>query len=246
MRKSEKNSIALAKYLSTRMNRPPISPTAVTRSQNNQVSTNLTGVSQALETDFTTSENDNFHSNDHPKSLAEEEQNQDTDSDATLGAPENSGETSDKATPLSNNDESETRSAKDSDFDDEDNDEELMPPSEKAKWVLADDPLEAMELYFESLGFQDMAQFYGMKNMGGLKQHRDFKSRYPVEAAEKIQKTRKIFAEQLGIGEYLTRKQWYWAMGLDDIPEPPEWPVESWPLVRPFWHKNDLGSRLDA
>lgn len=52
-----------------------------------------------------------------------------------------------------------------------------------------------------------MAQFYGMKNMGVLKLHRDFKSRYPVEAAEKIQKIRKIFAEQLGIGEYLTRKQ---------------------------------------
>lgn len=121
-----------------------------------------------------------------------------------------------------------------------------MPPLEKAKWVLADDPLEAMELYFKSLGFQDMAQFYGMKNMGGLKQHRDFKSWYPIEAAEKIQKTRKILAKQLGIGEYLTRKQWYWAMGLDDIPNPPEWPVESWPLVRPFWHKNDLGARLDA
>lgn len=44
-----------------------------------------------------------------------------------------------------------------------------MSQSEKAKWVLANDPLEAMELYFESLGFQDMAQFYGMKNMGGLK-----------------------------------------------------------------------------
>lgn len=67
-----------------------------------------------------------------------------------------------------------------------------------------------------------MAQFYGMKIMGGLKQHRDFKRRYPVEAAEKILKTRKIFAEQLGIGEYITRKQWYWAMGLDNIPEPPK------------------------
>ena len=73
--------------------------------------------------------------------------------------------------------------------------------------MLADDPLKAIKLYFKSLGFQDMAQFYGMKNMGGLKQHRDFKSRYPVKAAEKIQKTKKIFAEQLRIGEYLTRKE---------------------------------------
>ncbi len=100
-------------------------------------------------------------------------------------------------------------------FDDEDNDEELMPNSETAKWVLGDDLLEAMELHFESLRFQDMAPFYGMKNMGGLKQHRDFKRRYLVEAAEKIQKTRKIFAEQLGIEEHLTRKRWYWAMRLD-------------------------------
>ena len=50
----------------------------------------------------------------------------------------------------------------------------------------------------------------------------------------------------MGIGERLTRKQWYWAKGLDDIPESPEWPLESWPLVGLFWHKNDLGARLDA
>lgn len=35
-------------------------------------------------------------------------------------------------------------------------------------------------------------------------------------------------------------------MRLDDIPKPLEWPVESWPLVRLFWLKNDLGARLDA
>lgn len=35
-------------------------------------------------------------------------------------------------------------------------------------------------------------------------------------------------------------------MGLDDIPKPPEWPVKSWSLARPFWHKNDLGACLDA
>ena len=48
-----------------------------------------------------------------------------------------------------------------------------------------------MKLYFESLDFQDMAKFYGMKNMGGLKQHCAFKKRFPVEAAEKIQKNEK-------------------------------------------------------
>ena len=57
---------------------------------------------------------------------------------------------------------------------------------------------------------------------------------------------RKIWAEQLGIKEHFTQKQWYWAMRLDDIPEPPTWPTETWPRVRPFWHKNDLGARLDA
>ena len=35
-------------------------------------------------------------------------------------------------------------------------------------------------------------------------------------------------------------------MGLDNIPEPPEWPIESWPLARPFWHKNNFGACLDA
>lgn len=57
---------------------------------------------------------------------------------------------------------------------------------------------------------------------------------------------RKIWAEQLGIGEHLTQKQWYWAMGLDDIPESPTWPMETWPRVRPFWHKNNLRAHLDA
>ena len=46
-----------------------------------------------------------------------------------------------------------------------------------------------------------MAQYYGMKNIKGLKQQRNFKKRYPVEAAEKIQKTRKIFTEQVEMGE---------------------------------------------
>ncbi len=71
-------------------------------------------------------------------------------------------------------------------FDNRDKDEELMPNSENAKWVLTDDPLEAMELQVESLGSQNMAQFYKMKNMEGLKQHRDFERLYLIEAAEKI------------------------------------------------------------
>lgn len=57
------------------MNRTPISPIIIIYSQNNQVSTNLTKVSPAPETNFITSKNDNFHSNNYPKSLAEEEQN---------------------------------------------------------------------------------------------------------------------------------------------------------------------------
>ena len=136
--------------------------------------------------------------------------------------------------------------ASDKTFSNDENEEELMPASEKAKWILSKDPIEAMELYFENLGMKDLASFYGMKNMAGLDQHRAFKERYPQEAKDKIQRMRKIWAEQLGIGEHLTQKQWYWAMGFDDIPEPPTWPEEAWPRVRPFWHKNDLGARLDA
>lgn len=70
-----------------------------------------------------------------------------------------------------------------------------MPDLEKDKWVLANDPREAMELYFESLEFQNMAKFYRMKNTRGLKQHLDFRKRYLVEEDEKLQKIRKILVE---------------------------------------------------
>lgn len=77
----------------------------------------------------------------------------------------------------------------------------------KAKWILSEDPIEAMELHFENLGMKDLASFSGMKNVAGLDQHRTFKERYPQEAKDKIQRMRKIWAEQLGIGEHLTQKQ---------------------------------------
>ena len=63
-----------------------------------------------------------------------------------------------------------------------------------------------MELHFENLGIKNLASFYGMKNMARLDQHRAFKERYPQEAKGKIQQMRKIWAKQLGIGEYLTQK----------------------------------------
>ncbi|MCJ1348057.1 hypothetical protein MMC31_006288, partial [Peltigera leucophlebia] len=175
-------------------------PTSPLHSQNSQVSENLAAVASASRRDFETIVNDNFHFSDYLNNSGGEEEDQSVNRDDNLGDSQNSGGTSDEDTSVSSNDNSKTGSAEKVFSDDEDNDEELMPDSEKAKWVLVDDPLEVMELHFESLGFQDMAQFYGMKNMGGLKQHRDFKKRHPVEAAEKIQKTRKIFAEQVGIG----------------------------------------------
>lgn len=61
--------------------------------------------------------------------------------------------------------------------------------------MVANNLLEAIKLHFESLEFQDMARFYEIKNMGDLKQHCDFKKRHSVEAAKKIQKIKKIFAE---------------------------------------------------
>ncbi len=184
----------------------------------------------APERDFETIENDNFHFKDYLNDLDREKEDQGINQDETLDDLGNSDETSDEDISISNNNQSETGSAERIIFDDEDNDEELMPNSEKAKWMLADNLLEAIELHFGSLRFQDMAQFYGMKNMGGLKQHHDFKRRYPVEAAEKIQKTRKIFAEQLKIRGHLTRKQWYWAMRLDNIQNPRNslWSLGHW------------------
>lgn len=115
------------------MNRPPIYPTPVTHSPNSQTPTNLAAVFPALKTNFTTIKNDNSHSNDYHNSLAGEEKDQGTNSDVTLGALGNFGETTDENTPISNNNKSETGSAKDSIFDDEDNDKQLMPQSEKTK-----------------------------------------------------------------------------------------------------------------
>ena len=68
------------------------------------------------------------------------------------------------------------------------NEEELMPASEKAKWILSEDPIEAIELHFENLGMKNLASFYGMKNMAGLDHHWAFKERYPQEAKDKIYK----------------------------------------------------------
>ncbi len=86
-----------------------------------------------------------------------EEEDQGIDQDDTLGDLGSSGETSDEDTSISNNNKSETGSTEKIIFDDEDNDEELMPNSEKAKWVLIDGLLEAMKLHLERLRFQDMA-----------------------------------------------------------------------------------------
>lgn len=85
--------------------------------------------------------------------MVKKKQNQDTDLDATLGTPKNSVEASDKVKLFNNNNKSEIRLAKDSDFDDKDNNEKLILPLEKAKWMLANDLLEAINLYFESLRF---------------------------------------------------------------------------------------------
>lgn len=91
-----------------------------------------------------------------------------------------------------------------SDYKDED--AKLLPDVQKTKWILANNPIKAMKLYFESLNFQNMAKFYEMKNIGGLKQYRIFKKRFSVKVAEKIKKTRKIFVKQVEIREHLTRK----------------------------------------
>lgn len=58
--------------------------------------------------------------------------------------------------------------ASDKTFSNDENEKELMPASEKAKWVLSEDPIEKMELHFENLGIKDLASFYGMKNMARL------------------------------------------------------------------------------
>lgn len=113
------------------MNKPTISPIIIIRSKNNEVPTNLTRVSLASERNFIISKNDNSHFNNYPNFLAKEKQNQDTDSDNTLGTPQNSVETSDEAILINNNDELEMRSVKGSNFDDEDNKKQFIPSSKK-------------------------------------------------------------------------------------------------------------------
>ena len=48
-------------------------------------------------------------------------------------------------------------------FSNDEDEEELMLASEKAKWILFKDLIEAMELHFQNLGMKNMALFYGMK-----------------------------------------------------------------------------------
>ena len=212
----------LAKYLSTPISRLTTATSSVSYVTNSRAAKNT-----AAEKNPVTIEDDNFHFSDYLNDSDDQNKDQSALPNDHQSSSRNSVNRSDETPFIESEGNLDAESSGRLISDHEDEDEELMLDIEKAKWILADDPIEAMELHFESLGFQNMAKFYGMKNMGGLKQHRAFKKRCLVKAAEKIQKTRKIFAEQVGIGENLTRKQWYWAMGLDDILEPPEWPVES-------------------
>lgn len=54
------------------MNRLSISLNTIIYFQNNQVSTNLNGISLVLEINFTICKNNNFYFNNHPKSFAKE------------------------------------------------------------------------------------------------------------------------------------------------------------------------------
>lgn len=54
---------------------------------------------------------------------------------------------------------SEAGNASDETFSNDENEEELMPASEKAKWILSEDPIETMEFHFENLGMKDLASF---------------------------------------------------------------------------------------
>ncbi|WP_375449232.1 hypothetical protein [uncultured Nostoc sp.] len=77
--------------------------------------------------------NDNFHFSDYLNNSGAEEEDQSVNHDDNLGEPQNSGGPSDEDTSVSSNDKSKTGSAKKVISDDEDNDEELMHNSEKAK-----------------------------------------------------------------------------------------------------------------
>lgn len=64
-----------------------------------------------------------------------------------------------------------------------------------------------MKLPFKSINFQNMAKFFNIKNIKGLKQYCVLKKQFSVKTVEKIKNTRKIFVEQVKICEYFTKKQ---------------------------------------
>lgn len=78
---------------------------------------------------------------------------------------ENYDKTSDKTIPINNKNELKMQSGVNSNCNDKDNNEQWMLPLKKPKWVLADDLIKVIELYFKSLEFQNMAQFNRMKNI---------------------------------------------------------------------------------
>lgn len=85
--------------------------------------------------------------------MDDEKEDQSINQDNNLGDPQNSNKTSDKDTFISNNNKSKTRSAEKVISNNEDNNKELILDLEKVKWMLANNSLEAIELYFESLEF---------------------------------------------------------------------------------------------
>lgn len=68
--------------------------------------------------------------------MAKEEQNQDKNLDVILNIFKNFVETGDKTIPLKNNNKLEIQLIKNLNFDDNNNNEKLMPLLKKSKWVL--------------------------------------------------------------------------------------------------------------
>lgn len=165
MAQSERNGVLLAKLLSSQTtalhelapaNQPNAPPETAPQHQLSDVY--LTSIPKLSHTPLPISQND------------KDKNGKDATMDSCHSGSSSSAHLSEESS--SEGDVSEADNPTDQTFSNDEDDEELMPASEKAKWILSEDPIEAMELHFENLGMKDMASFYGIKSMAGLEQHR--------------------------------------------------------------------------
>ena len=132
LHESKENSVVLAKYLSTRTSRPTTSP-FLSHFQNGQASKNTAAVFSSLRRNSATIEDEDFHFSNYLNNSSSKNKNQTAILDNYLGDFQNFTHRSNNGTSVRSDNNSNTELAKNLISDDEDNNAELIPDSEKAK-----------------------------------------------------------------------------------------------------------------